>query len=182
MACSTTWIEFGRINYGGGEVMKQLIKNIEQWAEDRNLITGCTSADQAMKLFSEFGELADAVAKNDIDGVKDGVGDVFVVITILCKQRGGRITPTSVYDNDNNVKQNIIDLAGYICDIAEDSMVSFTSLKMAFSLLIDISEEYGLTLEQCVSHAYNEIKDRKGIMHNGTFIKESDDRYKELVK
>ena len=39
--------------------MEQLIKQIEQWAEDRNIINGSKPIDQAMKLFSEFGELAD---------------------------------------------------------------------------------------------------------------------------
>lgn len=40
--------------------------------------------------------------------------------------------------------------------------------------LILISEQYGLTLKQCLNHAYDEIKDRKGQMVNGTFVKEDD--------
>ena len=43
--------------------MKELILKIEQWAEDRNIIKGSQPIDQAMKLFSEFGELADNVGK-----------------------------------------------------------------------------------------------------------------------
>lgn len=161
--------------------MEQLIKNIEQWAEDRNIINGCKPIDQAMKLFSELGELSDAVAKDDQEGIKDGIGDVFVVMVILCRQRGDKLTMANGYGTEDSVKQNIIDLAGYICDIAEDSMVSFTSLKMAISLLSDIAEHNNLTLQQCVEHAYNEIKYRKGIMHNGVFIKETDSRYRELT-
>ncbi len=38
--------------------MKELILNIEQWAEDRNIIKGAKPLDQAMKLFAEFGELS----------------------------------------------------------------------------------------------------------------------------
>ena len=37
--------------------MKGLILNIEQWAEDRNIIKGAKPLDQAMKLFSEHMEV-----------------------------------------------------------------------------------------------------------------------------
>ena len=40
-------------------------------------------------------------------------------------------------------------------------------------VLINIAERNGLTLEQCLSHAYDEIKDRKGKMVDGVFVKES---------
>lgn len=41
-------------------------------------------------------------------------------------------------------------------------------------VLTIIAQMYGLKIEDCVSHAYIEIKDRKGRMVNGTFVKESD--------
>lgn len=40
--------------------------------------------------------------------------------------------------------------------------------------LICISEQLGLKFNDCLDYAYNEIKDRKGKLINGTFIKESD--------
>lgn len=39
-------------------------------------------------------------------------------------------------------------------------------------VLINIAERNGLTLEQCLTHAYNDIKDRKGKMVDGVFVKE----------
>lgn len=39
-------------------------------------------------------------------------------------------------------------------------------------VLINIAERNGLTLEQCLAHAYDEIKDRKGKMVDGVFVKE----------
>lgn len=39
-------------------------------------------------------------------------------------------------------------------------------------VLINIAERNGLTIEQCLEHAYNDIKDRKGRMINGIFVKE----------
>jgi NTP pyrophosphatase (non-canonical NTP hydrolase) len=39
-------------------------------------------------------------------------------------------------------------------------------------VLINIAERNGLTIEQCLEHAYNDIKDRKGKMVDGIFVKE----------
>lgn len=39
--------------------------------------------------------------------------------------------------------------------------------------LILLAEMYGWTLEDCLQHAYDVISKRKGVMHNGTFIKNS---------
>lgn len=40
--------------------------------------------------------------------------------------------------------------------------------------LVIIAEQLGLNFESCVMAAYDEIKDRKGRMVNGVFIKEGD--------
>jgi hypothetical protein len=48
-------------------------------------------------------------------------------------------------------------------------------------VLINIAQRNGLTLAQCMSHAYDEIKDRKGRTVNGTFIKERIDQSAEGV-
>jgi hypothetical protein len=43
-------------------------------------------------------------------------------------------------------------------------------------VLINIAERNGLTLAECLGHAYNDIKDRKGKMINGVFVKEKTDQ------
>jgi uncharacterized protein YabN with tetrapyrrole methylase and pyrophosphatase domain len=40
-------------------------------------------------------------------------------------------------------------------------------------VLINIAHRSNLTLEQCMEHAYNDIKDRKGKMVDGLFVKEA---------
>ena len=40
--------------------------------------------------------------------------------------------------------------------------------------LIILAQQHGMTLEECLQYAYDEIKGRKGKTVNGTFIKESD--------
>lgn len=165
--------------------MEQLIKKIEQWAGDRNIIRGSKPIDQAMKLFSEFGELADNVGKGR--DCRDDIGDVFVVLTIMCKQVGydiGDWQEVAFCDNIN-LKENIIELMSalsafaYKCDqhmdIRSGLFESVTALKL-------ICVSLGYTLQECVQIAYNDIKDRKGLMYNGVFIKESDEAYAQVIK
>ena len=40
--------------------------------------------------------------------------------------------------------------------------------------LVIVAAQCGFTIEECIEHAYEEIKDRKGRMENGTFNKEGD--------
>ena len=89
---------------------------IGDWAQARNLIDGATMKDQLTKLFEEGGELAGGIARKQPDKIKDGIGDCFVVLTILALQAGTNI-------------------------------------------------------HQCVALAYDEIKDRRGKMVDGVFVK-----------
>ena len=57
---------------------------IIQWAEARKIIPNSTPATQLLKCMSELGELADATIKGDMDGIKDGVGDVMVCLINYC--------------------------------------------------------------------------------------------------
>jgi NTP pyrophosphatase (non-canonical NTP hydrolase) len=99
--------------------LDDLTKKIKQWAIDKNL----HEADphkQMLKLGEEFGELCQALAKNRKSfAIKDAIGDIYVVLTILALQ-------------------------------------------------------LDLDIEDCVAAAYDEIRDRKGNMINGVFVKEAD--------
>lgn len=44
-----------------------------------------------------------------------------------------------------------------------------------------VANYFNFTLEECVQIAYDDIKDRKGLMHNGVFIKESDPAYAKVI-
>ena len=98
--------------------LTQLTARIQGWAVDRNLHTA-DHVKQALKLGEEFGELCQGIVKGNEEQIKDSLGDMYVVMTIL-------------------------------------------------------SMQLGLEIEECVYHAYDEIKDRKGKMVDGIFIKESD--------
>ena len=94
-------------------------ERIKQWAVsgDRNLIEGSTPTKQFVKLIEEVGELARAIQLGYQVDTKDAIGDIQVVLCVMCHQLG-----------------------------------------------IDIDE--------CREIAYEQIKNRKGRMIDGVFVKE----------
>ena len=65
--------------------MNNLIKQVEQWSIDKELDKG-NSFTQYAKSSEEMGEVAAALCRNDIDELRDGIGDVIVTLVILAQQ------------------------------------------------------------------------------------------------
>ena len=65
--------------------MNNLIKKVEQWSIDKGLDKG-NSFTQYAKSSEEMGEVAAALCRNDIDELRDGIGDVIVTLVILAQQ------------------------------------------------------------------------------------------------
>ena len=59
-----------------------------QWAEARKIIPRATPQAQLNKALSELSELFKAESQGDMDGVKDGVGDVVVCLINYCALKG----------------------------------------------------------------------------------------------
>lgn len=165
--------------------MEDLIKKIEQWASDRNIIKGSKPIDQAMKLFSEFGELADNVGKGR--DCRDDIGDVFVVLTIMTAQHGHSISDHFATSGKGyDLKNEVLELCENLIVFSNAKNLEYEdeqeALSMCMCLLNSIALQNYSTLKECVEIAYKDIKDRKGIMSNGVFIKESDPAYAEVIK
>ena len=166
--------------------MKDLILKIEQWAEDRNIINGTKPIDQAMKLFSEAGELADNIGKGR--DVKDDVGDCLVVLTVITKQLGSTLSELNFNSliwaegGDKTLFLNLINtMHEYVSYADNANFLHIGLLKRCINILSGIAKNHKTTLEECLVVAYNDIKDRKGIVYGGLFIKESDPAYKEAL-
>lgn len=43
-----------------------------------------------------------------------------------------------------------------------------------YVVMVQVAMQHGVSIEYCIHTAYNEIKDRKGKMINGVFVKEAD--------
>lgn len=163
--------------------LQQLIKNIEQWAEDRNLIEGSTPQKQFIKLMEEFGELCSGVSKNKIDVVKDSIGDCFVVMVILAAQRK-KDEMLSVDEIANEYSYSKVDIEDqlikavfgwYHLSNELSNKENVTALFVfCFVRLLNIAYYFDLNIHDCVQATWDEIKDRKGRMIDGVFVKEGD--------
>jgi NTP pyrophosphatase (non-canonical NTP hydrolase) len=65
-----------------------LIENVTQWADDKNILKKENAPKQLLKVMEEVGETAGALLKNKEAELKDGIGDSFVTLIILAKQLG----------------------------------------------------------------------------------------------
>lgn len=173
--------------------MRQLIQQIEQWAEDRNLIKGSTPQKQMLKLMEEFGELCGGIAKNKPEVIKDSIGDCFVVMVIMRRQLG----LGSQYSLDElekrfetpvkfNTELACLDF-GVHYGILAKTISMFDRFGIGFypsNIVFDFIRCYGsllaicrslkIDIKDCAQHAYDQIKDRKGKMIDGVFVKEED--------
>ena len=69
--------------------MKRLIeRKVIEWANERGLIKEENATKQFIKLNEEVGELASALLKGDHYETIDAIGDIQVVLIILCEQLG----------------------------------------------------------------------------------------------
>ena len=167
--------------------LKELIKNIENWAEARNLIEGSTPKKQFIKLMEEFGELCSGVSKNKIDVVKDSIGDCFVVMVILARQFNqndllddmGYIYEHPNFNGDGKLERSLIDTAdSFLSFFFESENRELFKAKISFGFCIlglkEAADYFDLDFDECVKAAWDEIKDRKGRMIDGVFVKEGD--------
>lgn len=154
--------------------MEKLIEKVEQWSIERGLNTADPNK-QRLKLWEEFGELNASIARDDREGAIDAIGDMLVVLIIYCQQNNWdreKIfkTKKSIYREVQ--EQDLITII--------DATAIYNSYPYKFAVqdviacLGVISAKYGTTLEECLAAAYDEIKDRRGRMVNGVFVKESD--------
>ena len=160
--------------------LKELIKKIEQWAIDRGLDKSGTVEGQLIKTAEEVAELIIGISKDDIDVIKDSIGDVFVTLVVgnmlnkkydinICidKAKESRMWPKRKVDLIHFIIQQIKSLLVY------ERYMDF-EISSIIECLIDICDWYELDFTDCVESAYKEIADRKGVVRNGTFIKDSE--------
>lgn len=158
------------------ETWDDFVSKVKGWAEARNLIHGATISVQGLKGLSEAGELADNFAKGK--DIKDDIGDccVVAVISMLQEDAGKEKYPVDTQDDMCSMKA--------IASIAQEFTYCITHSFSADSVpdyAATLCKNVGINFIECLNTAWNDIKDRKGIMHNGVFIKESDPRYTELT-
>ena len=63
----------------------ELRRAVEEWSSERG-IDKAEPSKQMLKLTEEVGELAASIARDNIIEFADAIGDIMVVLTILCQQ------------------------------------------------------------------------------------------------
>ena len=144
------------------KTLQELQPLILQWAKDKDLLKSENAPKQRFKLLEEVGETAGAILKNKTDEIKDGIGDIFVVLVILAEQLSEEI----LFDINFVEKDNDEDFVFLFDNILNSNRIYFS-----LAYLNDICIKLNLDLTECANLAWNEIKDRKGNTINGTFIK-----------
>lgn len=181
----------------------RLAAQILGWANDRNLIEGSTVKKQYVKLVEEHGEFAAGLARGKEDVMVDALGDKMVILIImaaqgkvnlpyslsfLCGSNDYRSYDSSVEAIRGNLAGNLAGVEfGFIQSSSNIGFLGETLLSDAYTLVRfseDIGQCFGDCLAQCFEAAldpvkvledvWNIIKDRKGRMVDGVFIKEND--------
>jgi NTP pyrophosphatase (non-canonical NTP hydrolase) len=98
--------------------LQQLEESIVRWGHDKGILPDPDPLAQFAKTLEEVEELAEAIVDNNVEEVKDAIGDIIVT-------------------------------------------------------LIMQADAWDTSIETCLQGAYDEIKNRKGKMVNGVFVKDA---------
>ena len=173
--------------------MPLLIAKIEEWSKIRG-IDKLPYQEQRYKIMEEFGELFGAYYRGNLEEfgelfgayyrgnleeLKDSLGDIIVTLIIYVQQfsNGERNFFEEFWwvDTDEFKGQ-----AYHLDQIATSTTLIYAGasgiwvLRYVIADLKHIAKHYGWSLTKCVDYAWAEIKDRKGQVVDGKWVKEKD--------
>ena len=145
-------------------------KDIIQWAKDRGIIPGSTPAAQYSKTLSEWSEWKR-------DHTADDIGDTAVTLIIGCylATEGALLLSDAVNNmprvniQSTNDAERLFECA--LDDIREEFLPE--DYARAYQYLEGLAKLWGMSMTGCMETAWNDIKDRKGQMIHGLFVKEA---------
>ena len=165
-------------------------ENVIKWGLERKIIPNSSFNAQYIKLVEELGELALGIRKRDETVIKDSIGDVAVVLTIIAGLKKmseqvflDKIDKIEELSNFEELCENIGRIPLYAKPYKGNREGLKTLISYSFTLLKGIAKEQNLDFMECCEYAWNEIKNRKGYLReDGIFIKEADYKQPEPVK
>lgn len=157
------------------------------WADERRILDGSTCWNQFGKLIEELAELLAAIADEDAGELQDAIGDCAVVLTVIACKRGldnstckSAFIDKSTFPGRSAIARErytvpfLAEAIGKLADgITKDSQQKvLLAIGEAWYCLARIGEQWYLPLADCQEAAWEQIKDRRGVMIGGVFVKE----------
>lgn len=176
---------------------KENVALVLEWSAARGILANGKVATQNSKFYEEMGELALGICKSKLPIVKDSIGDALVVLTNILG-----IAKRDLRDHLARVEGEY-ELMGAGETILSDDPHELLNIAFEHSTLVaqkfrlhrgslaerlakedihyyllamyDLAIVYKTTVDECLSAAYYEIKDRRGFLSaDGVFVKEAD--------
>lgn len=153
------------------EKLQKLQAQVIDWAEERGIYEKSDAYMQLLKTGEEILELLGAIHRNDLEEIKDALGDIQVCLINFCEFKGWDYI--ELFENipvpigSFPVPYLLGSLNGALHYKEERDYVCKLVGNMKTLALIN-----NLNLVDCLESAYNVIKNRKGKMINGQFVKE----------
>lgn len=172
-------------------ILDDFNEKIVQWAKEREIDKKGTVQGQSIKTIEEISELIKGLCKGKKDLIADAVGDVYITL-ILGDMLQEKIDFGEILADEKEIisawdkphpKLSDNDKTLFITAQLARSITTIASLKKPYDIavisnimnyLFIICHENNISFYDCIESAYNEIKDRKGKVIDGRFVKESD--------
>lgn len=167
--------------------MKDLVEKVVEWGRERGLDKAGHLA-QAKYTLKETAELLDAYADGDKDKMNDAIGDILVTLIVgasndedMFIRTGFEYIENVKEDNSNTNKFQLSNMTSVALNLIVSckrgvvhSLDYGIAVRKLNDVLMMINQDFkqSLSLKDCLQLAYDEIKNRKGKLVNGQFIKE----------
>lgn len=166
-------------------VADQYMALVRLWADQRNITEGSTVQAQCLKLLEELGEFYNEYVYGIPEKYMSELGDVIVVGTIMAHQLGYSMTTNEMLNYSDTAGLPTVVISGRLCEAvskSKDKHVIYSKILNVLYRACLYQQTNGVLskakaindIEYALSLAYNKIKDRRGKMVNGVFVKEED--------
>jgi NTP pyrophosphatase (non-canonical NTP hydrolase) len=156
--------------------MNDLVKLVQQWSINKGL-DEADSRGQFLKIVEEVGEVAAALARSDVDNLKEEIGDVVVTLIVYAQQNGVDISidMEDLTFSDRDSMWHILRVINGVRNLGgcyQSGISHFISEIIGDLTSLSLSNK--LNIGECLQAAYTKISGRTGKMVNGIFVKDGD--------
>ena len=162
--------------------LEELTNKIIEWGAEKGIYENSTYQHQLNKTLEEITELHKAIIGNNVDKIKDAIGDIYVTLVMAGQfdKRASKAIKEAFYaDVDIVESTSLFEFSFLLLSVSsaiDPTQTQARVRRLQFIGMINrlnrISGKYNLDLKGCVEHAYNVISKRTGKMIDGQFVKD----------